>query len=238
MEDMKMKNEILWFILLIVNFSFIIFSYKKFGKVGLFAWIPLSTVLANIQVMITLQLFGFTSTLGNIIYASAFLVTDILSENYGRKEADKAVWIGFFSLIATTTIMNLCLLFLPDNSESSIFLYNSIKSIFSIMPRIAIASLIAYIVSQKHDVWAYHFWKKRFSESNQIWIRNNLSTMVSQLIDSLIFVVIAFIGTMPFNIVIEIFWTTYLLKWLVAALDTPFIYIATYLKNTNKINEI
>ena len=220
-----MQNEILWLAMLLANFFLIILAYKLFGKWGLIMWIPISVIVANIQVIQTVELFGLAATLGNIVYASSFLVTDILSENYGKKEAQKAVWIGFFSLISMTLLMNLALAFQPlAGDEFATIAHDATSTIFGLMPRIAIASLAAYLLSQRHDVWAYHFWKKRFSKENQIWLRNNLSTMVSQLIDSSVFVLIAFYGVFETPVLIEIFITTYILKFVVAAADTPFIY--------------
>lgn len=211
--------------MLLANFFLIILAYKLFGKWGLIMWIPISVIVANIQVIQTVELFGLVATLGNIVYASSFLVTDILSENYGKKEAQKAVWIGFFSLISMTLLMNLALAFKPlAGDEFAGVAHDATSTIFSLMPRIAIASLAAYLLSQRHDIWAYHFWRKRFSKDNQIWLRNNLSTMVSQLIDSSIFVLIAFYGVFETPVLIEIFITTYILKFVVAAADTPFVY--------------
>jgi uncharacterized integral membrane protein (TIGR00697 family) len=132
-----------------------------------------------------------------------------------------------------TVLMNIALLFKPlENDEFSLDTYNSLEMIFSFMPRIAIASLLAYVVSQKHDVWAYHLWKKIFSGKKLIWLRNNLSTMVSQLIDSIIFTFVAFYGVFELPVLFEILITTYFLKWIVAAADTPFIYWALHIKKT------
>lgn len=220
-----MQNELLWLAMLLANFFLIILAYKLFGKWGLIMWIPISVIVANIQVIQTVELFGLVSTLGNIVYATSFLVTDILSENYGKKEAKKAVWIGFFSLISMTLLMNLALVFKPlDGDDFALITHDATRTIFELMPRIAIASLSAYLLSQRHDIWAYDFWRKRFSKDNQIWLRNNLSTMVSQLIDSSVFVLIAFYGVYETAILFEIFITTYFLKWIVAAADTPFVY--------------
>ncbi len=220
-----MQNELLWLAMLLANFLLIILAYKLFGKLGLILWIPISVIVSNIQVIQTIELFGLVATLGNIVYASSFLVTDILSENYGKHEAKKAVWIGFFSLIAMTLVMNLALQFRPlEGDEFASTTHGALSTIFELMPRIAIASLTAYLISQRHDVWAYHFWRKRFSKDNQIWLRNNLSTMVSQFLDSAIFTLIAFYGVFETGILWEIFITTYVLKWVVAAADTPFIY--------------
>jgi hypothetical protein len=226
-----LSNEFLWLILLVANFLLIIFSYRIFGKQGLFIWVPIAAIVANIQVIQAIELFGFSATLGNIVYASSFLVTDILSENYDRKEANRAIWIGFFSVISMTLLMNIALYFSPlPNDDFAQTTHHSLSTIFEFMPRIVIASMLAYIISQKHDIWAYHFWRKRFSSRKLIWLRNNLSTMVSQLIDSLIFTVIAFYGIFETPVLIEIIISTYVLKWVVAAADTPFIYWAVHIK--------
>jgi uncharacterized integral membrane protein (TIGR00697 family) len=228
----QLSNESLWLVLLLANFLAIILSYGFFGKTGLYIWIPISTILANIQVLKMVDLLSIGVTLSNITYASSFLVTDILSENYGKKSARKAVFIGFFSLTATVIIMNIALNFKPNEFD---FIQDSLKNIFSILPRIALASLIAYGASQLHDVWAYNFWKNLFPADKFLWLRNNASTMVSQLIDSILFTFIAFWGLLPQGEFIQILITTYLLKWIVAAIDTPFLYIAKYMYNRGMI---
>ncbi len=227
-----MSNELLWILMLLLNFGAVITAYRIWGRLGLFIWIPVSVIVANSQVAKTVELFGITATLGNIVYASSFLVTDILNENYGKREAARAVGIGFFTLILFTVLMNLAILFDPAPSD---FIHESMATIFGFLPRVAAASLIAYAVSQLHDVWAYNLWKARKPGKGHIWLRNNLSTMVSQLIDSLIFTLIAFFGVFPRDVLIEIFLTTYILKWLVAVLDTPFIYLARHLFDTQRI---
>lgn len=233
-----MRNEILWAGMLIVNFLAILFAYVRFGRIGLYIWIPISTILANIQVVMLVDLFGFGTTLGNILYAGGFLVTDILAENYGREYAKRAVKIGFFSLIVMTVIMQIAVNFTPSDVEEGILTFNGVKRIFDFMPRIVIASLISYWVSQTHDIWAYEKWRERFSERKHIWIRNNMSTMVSQLIDNSLFTIIAFWGIYPKEVLLEIFITTYFMKFIVAVFDTPFVYIASYLKSKKKIREI
>ena len=219
-----MTNELYWIILVLVNFGLILTIFKLWGRQGLYVWVGFAMVLANIQVIKTIELFGVVATLGNIIYGTTFLATDILSEIYGKKEAKKAVWIGFFTIISSTIIMWLCLKFIPHSSD---FAHESLAVIFSVMPRIALASITAYIVSNLHDVWAYHFWKKKF---NKIWIQNNLSTMISQLIDSVIFCFIAFWGSYEPQVFMQILLTTYFIKWIVAAADTPFVYLANKFK--------
>ncbi len=226
-----MSNEILWFLFALVNFSLIALSYKLFGKTGLFAWIAMGTILANIQVTKTIDFnfFGIhlVATLGNIMYGTLFLVTDSLGEKYGIKDAKKAVYIGFFSLLATVIIMQFSIWFIPNIDD---FAHDSIVTIFSVLPRIALASLSAYIVSQLFDVYMFQKIKSKLPADKYLWVRNNGSTLLSQLIDTSIFVPIAFIGVFSNEIVIDIFITTYIIKVIVAFLDTPFVYLIKRIK--------
>jgi queuosine precursor transporter len=218
-----MFNEWFGFIFILVNFILVLAMYRIFGRTGLFVWIGISTILANLQVIKTIEIFGLTATLGNAMYGTAFLVTDILNEKYGKKEAQKAVWLGFFTLLVMTIIMQMVLVFHPHPDD---FAQGSLETIFGMIPRIAIGSLAAYLVSQFADVYIFTFLKKRFPKDSQFWIRNNGSTMISQLLDTLVFTSIAFLGAFPFDVWIQIAFTTYLLKWIVALLDTPFGYLA------------
>ncbi|MFV0430881.1 MAG: queuosine precursor transporter [Alphaproteobacteria bacterium] len=238
-----MTNEILWLVMLLFNFGAILLAFRLWGRVGLLIFIPISAIIANIQVLKTVDLFGLEATLGNIVYAGGFLVTDILTENYGKKSAKIAVAIGFFSLIISTVFMYLAIQFIPSSQD---WAQESLKTIFGFLPRVTIASLAAYLISQLHDIWAYDFWKKKAPHMKFIFLRNNLSTMVSQLIDTIVFTTIAFTSCFGLlkpvfednSIIISIFLTTYLMKWIVAALDTPFLYLATHWKQKGKIKEV
>ena len=221
-----MINELLWFGLLFANFFLVILAYKLFGKTGLYIWTAMSVILANIQVMKTIEIFGLVTAMGNVIYSSLFLVTDILNEVYSKKEAQRAVWIGFFVLIATTFIMQITLYFVPHESD---LLSTHIHAIFGFLPRIAFASLVAYLISQLHDVWIFA-WMKKKMKGKHLWLRNNASTIGSQIIDNVLFTLIAFWGIFEFNIMLQIFITSLAMKVLIAALDTPFVYWARSMK--------
>ncbi|MGB2991815.1 MAG: queuosine precursor transporter [Paenisporosarcina sp.] len=218
-----MFNEVLGLGFAILNMIFVLIMYKFFGRTGLFVWVGFATVLANIQVVKLIEIFGLTATLGNAVYGSIFLVTDILNEKYGKKEAKKAVWLGFSSLIMMMIIMQVVLLFEAAPND---FAQQSLATIFGLIPRIALGSMIAYIISQYTDVLIFSFLRKLFPSDGAFWIRNNGSTMLSQLLDTLIFTSIAFIGVYPADIWISIFISTYVLKFLVSIVGTPFGYMA------------
>jgi len=215
-----MNNELLWILFILFDLTAVLIAFRLWGKTGLYALIACSGIVCNIQVVVTVELFGLVSTLGNIVYASIFLATDILSEHYGSKSARKGVWIGFFSLVWATIAMQFAIRFIPHESD---FMMSHLEGIFSFMPRVVGASLVAYLVSQHHDIWAFHFWKRKTS-GRFLWLRNNASTLVSQMIDSVTFTLIAFLGVFEASVLLQIVVTTYLMKLIVAVLDTPFLY--------------
>ena len=222
-----MPNELIWVLFALVNFVLFLVMYKVFGKAGIFYWIVMSTILANIQVIKIIPLFGLEASLGNIMYGTIFLGTDVLNEIFSKKDAKKAVYLGFVVMLSTLAIMQMALWFTPHASD---FASPALETIFGFMPRVVLGSLSAFIVSQLLDVNIFQWIKSKLPQDKFLWIRNNGSTMVSQLIDTLIFVPIAFWGVVPSNVLIGILISTYLIKIIVAVLDTPFIYLIKKIK--------
>lgn len=223
-----MSNELIFIITVLIYLGSVLLLYKFFGKNGLFAFAIFGTLLGNIAVCKCVDLFGLSTTAGNVLYASTFLVTDILSEKYGKKEAHKAVMYSFSVMLLWLLGTQLILLFTPNAND---YINESLKVVFGLVPRITIASLVGFICSQNIDVVLYHFiWKKTGDNKSKLWLRNNGSTLISQLIDTVIFAFLAFFGTYPTNVFVSILVTTYLFKAIVALADTPFIYIARKIK--------
>lgn len=222
---MPLSNEVLWLTFALVDLSILVLVYRFFGKVGLYTSIVINIIVCNIEVLKTVQLFGLTTTLGNVLYASVFLATDILGEMHGKEDAKRGVILGFLALLLSTFYLQVALLFIPDASD---FAQPHLEALFGFLPRVALASVTAYLVSQLHDVWAFHAWREK-TGGRHLWLRNNASTLVSQLLDSLVFCTIAFAGVYPMAVFWEIVASTYLIKALVAVLDTPFIYLARHL---------
>lgn len=228
-----MLNEVLGLILLLVCFSGITLVHKFFGKPGLFAWVAISVIIANIQVTKIIEVFGLVTAMGNVIYGSIFLATDVLTERYGVKEARKAVLLGFFMMIFATLVMQLTIFFEPHESDT---ISPAMAQVFQFMPSAMVASLTAYVISQFHDVWAFEMWKKK-TRGRFLWLRNNASTMVSQFIDNITFTLLFFVVFNPdffLNLgwrgIFEIFITSYAMKFVVALLDTPFMYLNASLR--------
>ena len=219
-----MPNELIFIITVLIYLGSVLVLYKIFGKNGLYAFAIFGTLLGNIAVCKNVDIFGVATTAGNVLYASTFLVTDILSEKYGKKEAAKAVAYSFSIMILWMAGTQLILLFTPNAND---YINESLKVVFGLVPRITIASLAGFILSQNLDVFLYHFiWKKTGNDKAMLWLRNNGSTLTSQAIDTVIFTTLAFWGVYPKNVFFSILITTYVFKAVVALLDTPFMYLA------------
>lgn len=231
-----MRNEIILICNLLVLYFGVIIWYKLFGKKGLMCWTVLATIAANIEVLILVNAFGFEQTLGNILFASTFLVTDILSEIYGKEVANKAVNIGIATSATFIIISQSWLLYIP--SPNDIF-FDSIKAVFSNTPRVMITGLIVYAIVQKFDVWAYHKWwqytqKKTGDKRKFLWLRNNASTLISQLLNTILFSIGAFAFVYDWDTLINIIFTSYIIFVVTSLIDTPFVYLVRYMDDKNK----
>ncbi|MBD5636390.1 MAG: queuosine precursor transporter [Clostridia bacterium] len=221
-------NEFLLILSVVVIYGIALLAYFLFGKSGLYCVSVLATVLANIEVIILIKAFGMEQTLGNVLFAVTFLITDILSECEGKKSANKAVFLGIFSQIFFLVLTQSWMLYRPSENDTAM---EAIKSVFSNTPRLILASLVVYAISQIFDVWLYHKWwnftQKKFGNKRKfLWLRNNGSTLVSQIINTLLFTVIAFAGTYDFNTLLSIFGSSYIIYVFTTLLDTPAVYLA------------
>lgn len=221
-----MANEILIILSILVTYGGVVAFYRFFGKGGLLAFSVMASILANIEVLILVNAFGIEMTLGNVLFASTFLITDILSENHTRKDASRAVLISTLCSVMFIFISQMWLLYTPSEND---WASGSIRTIFASTPRIVCASLVVYFVSQIVDVWLYHKWwdlcKKYFKDERKgLWIRNNGSTLVSQLLNTFLYTFLAFYGTYSMDTLISIFISSYMIYICTSLVDTPFVY--------------
>lgn len=225
---MIFQNEILILLSILFFFGGLVTFFRFFGKYGVFTWTVICTIAANIEVLILVHAFGLDTTLGNVIFASSFLATDIMSEIFGKKEASRCVKLGLLANVTFILISQSWFLYMPAAADT---MAEPIKAVFANTPRVMLASLFAYAVCQIYDVWAYHFlWNwtsKKFGDKKRfLWLRNNGSTLVSQLINVVLFNLLAFAGVFPWETIVEILIFGYIIFIATALLDTPFVYLA------------
>ena len=230
-----MPNELIFIITVLIYLGSVLLLYKLFGKNGLYAFAVFATLLGNIAVCKNVNIFGVATTAGNVLYAATFLVTDILSEKYGRKDAAKAVAYSFSIMLLWMLGTQLILWFTPNEND---YINESLRIVFGLVPRITVASVAGFVCSQNLDVFLYHFiWSRTGNGRAKLWLRNNGSTLTSQLIYTVIFTFIAFWGVYPTPVFFSILITTYLFKAVVALLDTPFMYWARKISPRNEKGE-
>lgn len=226
-----MSNELLLIISIIGIYSGVLIWYYFLGNTGLMCFTVLATIAANIEVLIVINAFGMEQTLGNILFGSTFLITDILSETAGKETANKAVKIGIVTSITFIIISQFWLLYTPASSD---WASPNIHAIFSNTPRLMIASFLVYAITQKFDVWAYHKWwglTKRLcgDEHKFLWLRNNGSTLVSQFVNTFLFTFGAFYGVYSINTLMNIVFSSYVIFIVTSLADTPAIYLARFI---------
>ncbi len=227
-----MRNELLLLLSVVLLYGGVLLFYYLLGKQGLYCWTVLATIAANIEVLLVVRAFGMEQTLGNVLFASTFLVTDILSETASKEEANRAVNIGILTSLSFVVISQLWLFYVPAKSDWAM---PAIQTIFTNTPRLMFTSLAVYAVCQKFDVWAYHKWwnftNRRYGDSKRfLWLRNNGSTLLSQLLNALLFTFGAFGGIYDLHTLFSIFVSSYVIFIFTSLLDTPVVYIARKLK--------
>lgn len=231
-----MQNEILLLVSLFLTFSAVLILFQLFREQGLYLWTVVATIAANIEVLIVVNAFGMEMTLGNILFASTFLVTDILSELYGKKAAQTAVYLGIATSVLFILISQSWMLYVPNEND---FASPAIRTVFSNTPRLMIVGIVVYVIVQLFDVWAYHKWwaftKNKFGDSKKfLWLRNNGSTMISQLLNTILFTWGAFLGTHDAPTLVSIAISSYVIFVVTSIADTPFVYLARYLHSRNQ----
>lgn len=169
----------------------------------------------------------FEISVGILPYPITFVITDLISEIYGKKRANQVVTAG---IIASVFSMGLILIanYLPaiDNSPVSDEVFNQV---FALSPIGVLASMIAYLFAQYVDIAVYHFWK-RLTKGKMLWLRNNFSTFSSQIIDTTAVVgLLCIFGVLPWSSFMGLVISGVIFKVLVAITDTPFLYLFVYL---------
>ncbi len=206
---------------IIVTFSLVVLIEKIFKKEGLYVWLSIATIIANLTVCKAIDILSFTTSLGNVIFASTFLATDIMSEKYSKEDAKKAVYLSIFSSITFIIITQLTLLFIPSSED---VVHDAMKTLFSINLRTSIASMGMFFIANMLDIHIYNKLKEKFPK--KLWLRNNVATITCNCIENYFFNTLAFIGIFSIPTIISIATTTTIIEIIIALFDTPFIYLS------------
>ena len=189
-----------------------------------------SLIIANIVAVKVVSFWGLILPSAVVVYPITFLITDIIGEIWGRAEANRTVRNGFICQLISLVLIGLAILLpvAPFADNQALFvaiLGNTFRMVF--------ASLVAYLVAQSWDVLIFH-WLKNKTQNKHKWLRNNASTMTSQLLDTMIFITIGFYGVVP-NIWVMVL-SQYIVKLALALIDTPFFYLLTRQKKRSLTN--
>ncbi|MEE4000718.1 queuosine precursor transporter [Tenacibaculum sp. FZY0031] len=172
------------------------------------------------------NLFRFEVSVGILPYPITFLITDILSEIYGKKKANQVVVAGIFA-----SFFSMIIILVADYApaiDSSPIGNETFTKVFGLSPLAVLASMLAYLAAQFIDIRIFHFWK-RLTKGKHLWLRNNFSTFLSQFIDTftVLFLLSSF-KILPWSIFGSLLLSGFLFKIIIAALDTPILYVIVY----------
>lgn len=222
-----MSNEILLFIEILIVFSSVILLKKLFGKVGVIAWVPIATILANIITAKNADVFGLSTAIGTVMFASIFLATDILNECYGKQYAKKAVYLGLISNVILILSTQIALKYIPSSVD---YANDSMQLLFGLNLRISIASAVMYFISNMLDVVLFDKLKEK-TNGKFLWFRNNFSTILCNCIENFFFIGLAFYGIYDMTTILIIAASTSVIEIIASICDTPFLYLAKRIKD-------
>jgi len=221
---------LLWVITTLLIVSVAMILGKKLGDFVFYTVFAMLILVSNLVAskILVIRVFdlNFILPAGIVVYSVTFLLTDAISEIYGKNTAKKTVLAGFIANLFAIPLIYITTLLPPADFNAEFA--EKFNEVFKFVPQIIVASMLAYLVSQFHDVYAYHWYKKK-TKGRFLWLRNNASTIISQLIDSVIFLSIAFYGIFSFDTIKNMIFFQWIAKIIIALIDTPFLYLIVYI---------
>jgi queuosine precursor transporter len=233
---------------LVVVFSLIPLVLRPFGAAGMFIFIAVGIIAANVQVLKAAS-FGFYAVpipLGTVAFSATYIATDVLTEYYGRATARKAVWLGFSAMLIMTVMMLLIMGYSPMTPEAAtesgmdwaLPNHDHIVALYMPQATLLIAGLTSYLISQFNDIFVFQK-IRQWTGRGQLWIRACGSTAVSALVDNTVFSTLAWmvfpwllgqhdqmvgLNTLIFTFILGTYW----IRLAMALLEAPFIYAARW----------
>ena len=215
-KDKALADQVFLFLAALFITSLVVSNliFQKF-----FFWYPVDTSIFGIPL--------FELSVGILPYPITFLITDLISEIFGKKKANQVVVAGIFASFFSIGIL-LVADAVPAIASSPIN-DATFNLVFSLSPLAVLASMIAYLLAQFVDIRIYHFWKK-LTQGKHLWLRNNFSTFASQFLDTFtVILLLCFFGVLSWDMFLGLVVSGFIFKVLVAVIDTPFLYLFVYL---------
>lgn len=229
-------NNIIFIAEIIFALTGALLTFRFLGKNGLIGYAVLAVICANIQVLKLFPALGVETVAGGAaMFGVTYWITDVLGECYGKALAKKVVWISSTMLVIFTIAMQICLAYTPAAGGDG-FAQEPLSIIFGFMPKIAIASVALYFISNYVDVWLFDK-VRQLTKGKYLWLRNNLCTLVCNVSQGVIFTVFVLYGTVSLKTCLTVGFVGSLMYVPVALLDTPFIYLAKKWFDSGKIKD-
>ena len=232
MPAFEISDELLFLLITVLDLTVMLICWKA-GRRWLELFVVLNYIFAFTGVVKFTEIMGYSVTVGSVFYAAIFLGTDIITEHYGKRAGFQMVWKVFFGTTALMIAQQLMLLLshTPETQVAS----DAMDALYATGPRLVAAGVVVFLFVQRFDIWFYH-WIHKKTQGKMLWLRNIASTTCSQFIDSILFFSLAFYGVMPNDILIEVMVVAFVMKFIVALADTPFIYLSYWIKG-KKLSE-
>ena len=205
----------------LLTFGFMAAVERFFKKEGLYVWICLATVVSNVLVCKSVDLFGLTTNLGNIMFISVFSASDIMSEKYGSSHSKKASILGAVSQVVFSLACSFSLLYAPSSADLN---HANMANLFSMNLRVSLASVSMYLAGSLLDIYLFFKIKQKYPDF--LWLRNNISTIISSCLQNYVFTFLAFFGTYDVLSLFSMASVACVLEALISLAATPFVYIA------------
>jgi queuosine precursor transporter len=190
-------------------------------------------LISNIASTKILTLWKFTFDGGTILFPLSYIFGDILTEVYGFKRARRVIWLGFFSALLMSLVLYIVQMLPPANGWSN---QQAFETLLGFVPRIVLASLIAYFMGEFSNSVTLSLLKIR-TKGKLLWLRTISSTIIGEGIDTIVFCMVAFYGILPDNLLWAVIFSNYIFKCSVEILFTPLTYgIVAFLKKKEKVD--
>jgi queuosine precursor transporter len=215
-KAMLLQNELIFILYSVVVSSVALFALKL-GKEALVAYIAALPILANLFVLKQITLFHWQATASDVLMIGSVLGLNLLQEYFGKEAAKKAIWTSFLLLVFYTILCQLHLLYVPAVDDVTQPYY---FALLHPMPRITIASLVTYLIAQYVDLILYGFIRSWWG-SGVLVLRNYSSTIVSQLLDTVLFSFLGLYGLVDH--LWQIIIVSYVVKLIAIVMVGPFV---------------